>query len=231
MFLISTIKIQAQNLNDFFIKSDQFFKSYVIADKVDYKSLKSNAKPLDDLLLIASDVSLNNESQNNFKAFWVNIYNLIVIKGIVEKYPIQSTISVSGFFDKYTYKVAKQDVTLKDIEKNFLKATFKDPLLNFVLVCGAMGCPPLMDGAYLPDYLTVQLERRAKESINNNDFIRINNKTKVVEISEIFDWYKEDFIDSKQKILDFINQYREVKIDESYTVTYYKYDWSLNKLN
>lgn len=231
LFLISSIEIKAQNLNDFFKKSDLFFKTYVIADKVDYKTLKSNSKSLDDILQIAAEVDLNNESANNFKAFWVNAYNLIVIKGIVDKFPMESTIAVSGFFDKYAYKVAKQQVTLKDIEKNFLKATFKDPLLNFVLVCGAKGCPPLMDGAYLPDFLSVQLEQRAKKSINNNDFIKINDKTRVVEVSEIFDWYKEDFIDKEQKILAFINQYRQVKIDETYTVTYYKYDWSLNKLN
>ena len=73
--------------------------------------------------------------------------------------------------------------------------------------------------------------KRAKFSLNNPNFIRVNNATKTVEVSQIFEWYKEDFIDKEKKILDFINKYRDLKIDDSYSVAYYKYDWSLNKLN
>lgn len=229
--LITSTVMKSQNLNVFFEKSDKFFNTYVVSNKVDYQAIKDNPKTLDDLLLIAESADLNSESGKSFKAFWVNAYNLIVIKGIVAKYPVQSSISIKGFFDKYTYRVAKQEMTLKEIEKNVLKATFKDPLLNFVLVCGANGCPPLMNGAYLPDALEDQLVDRAKKSLNSPAFIKVNAATKTVEVSEIFDWYKEDFIDKEKKILDFINKYRDVKIDDDFTVVYYKYDWTLNKVN
>jgi hypothetical protein len=231
LVFIVTFTMQGQAIKVFFEKSDQFFKTYVVANKVDYQLIKSNPQSLDNLLTIASSIDLNGQDVKSFKAFWVNAYNLIVIKGIVDKYPVQSSIAIKGFFDKYSYKIAKQDITLKDIEKNILKSTFKDPLLNFVLVCGANGCPPLMDSAYLPDNLEEQFIERTKKSINSSNFIRVDLTTKTVEVSEIFDWYKEDFIDKERKILDFINKYRDVKIDESYTITYYKYDWSLNKLN
>lgn len=232
LILISNTIVRAQALDNFFTKSDVFFKTYVIANKVDYQSLKINPKPLDELLTIASTIDLNNSDANNFKAFWVNIYNLIVIKSIVTKYPaVKSAIDVNGFFDRNTYAIAKQNITLKQIENNMLKSTFKDPLLNFVLVCAANGCPPLVNEAYLPFTLEEQMLKRAKFSLNNPNFIRVNNATKTVEVSQIFEWYKEDFIDKEKKILDFINKYRDLKIDDSYSVAYYKYDWSLNKLN
>lgn len=232
LILISSISVNAQTLDDFFSKSDVFFRTYVISNKVDYKSLKIDSKTLDELLAIASTIDLNNSDANNFKAFWVNTYNLIVIKSIVNKYPaVKSAIDVNGFFDRNTYVVAKQNITLKQIENNMLKSTFKEPLLNFVLVCAANGCPPLVNEAYLPFTFEEQMLKRAKFSLNNSNFIRVNNITKTVEVSQIFEWYKEDFIDKDKKILDFINKYRDSKIDDSYTVAYYKYDWSLNKLN
>jgi hypothetical protein len=230
LFVLSN-SIQAQKLEEFFKKSNDFFSTYVVSNKVDYELLKKNPRPLEDILSLATDMDLNNRDTNTFKAFWVNIYNLTVIKGIVNKYPIKSTQSVNGFFDKNYYKIAKQEVTLKDIEKNVLKSTFKDPLLNFVLVCAANGCPPLMDEAYYPETLSKQMIERTKLSINNPNFIKVNKSAKTIEVSEIFDWYKEDFIDKGKKIIDFINTYRDVKIDESYQVAFYKYDWSLNVLN
>jgi Protein of unknown function, DUF547 len=122
-------------------------------------------------------------------------------------------------------------MTLKQIENFVLKSTFKDPFINFVLVCAANGCPPLLNEAYKPDTLDRQLLDRTKLSLNNPEFIRINNINKTVEVSQMFEWYKEDFIDKERKILDFINKFRDQKIDDTYTVGYYKYDWSLNKLN
>ena len=119
-------------------------------------------------------------------------------------------------------------MSLKYIEKNMLRKVMKDPLLNFVLVCAANGCPPLINKAYMPEYIEDQLENQTKISINNPNFIRINEKTKIIEVSEIFDWYKDDFLDNNARIIDFINKYRKEKLDESFTVAFYKYDWSLN---
>jgi hypothetical protein len=73
-----------------------------------------------------------------------------------------------------------------------------------------------------------QLMEQTMKSINNPNFIRVNTTTKVVEVSEIFDWYKEDFVSNEGRIMDFINKYRDAKIDESYKIVFYKYDWSLN---
>ena len=52
--------------------------------------------------------------------------------------------------------------------------------------------------------------------------------TKTIQVSEIFDWYKEDFLDKNGRIIDFINKYRADKIDDTYKIEFYKYDWTLN---
>jgi Protein of unknown function, DUF547 len=219
---------QAQNINAFFDDSDVFLRKYVKDTKVDYAGIKSDPSLLDKILDNASKVDLTNESKFNVKAFWVNAYNLNVIKGIVSKYPIKSALEVEGFFNKVTYTVAKQTLTLDDIENKKLREPFKDPYIHFALVCGANGCPPLIGEAYMPDTLNEQMHDQAGLAINNPNFIKVNPTSKVVEISKIFEWYKADFLADYKKEMDFINIFREKKIGDDFEVKIYDYDWTLN---
>ena len=218
----------AQDLNTFFSKANTFLNEYVKDGKVDYQSISDNQSNLDELLTIAKSISVETSDTKNYQAFWINAYNLAVIKGIIDNYPIQSPLDKQGFFDKIKYRLGGKDLTLNDIEHNLLRANFKDPRFHFVLVCGAIGCPPLISEAYTPDKLNAQLDRQTKEAINGN-FLRINHKKKRVEGSEILKWYKEDFILEGNEI-DFINKYLTNKIPTNYKLSYFSYNWNLNKL-
>lgn len=230
LLVLFTIIAKANTIEIFFQKSDKFFSTFVVDGKVEYEALKYNSELLDETLQIASSININSLDTNSYKAFWINIYNLMVIKGILNNYPMKSVQEVKGFFDNKTYTIANQEMTLQFIEKNLLRRVMKDPLLNFVLVCAANGCPPLLNKAYTADFVDDQLENQTKISINNPNFVRVDNIKKTVEVSQLFDWYKEDFLDKNGRIIDFINKYRTEKIDESYTIGYYKYDWSLNSI-
>ena len=230
LLVLFTIIAKANTIEIFFQKSDKFFSTFVVDGKVEYEALKYNSELLDETLQIASSININSLDTNSYKAFWINIYNLMVIKGILNNYPMKSVQEIKGFFDNKTYTIANQEMTLQFIEKNLLRRVMKDPLLNFVLVCAANGCPPLLNKAYTADFVDDQLENQTKISINNPNFVRVDNIKKTVEVSQLFDWYKEDFLDKNGRIIDFINKYRTEKIDESYTIGYYKYDWSLNSI-
>ena len=229
LILFSTsVFAKVVTVETYFEKADNFFKNYVTDGRVEYESLKFNSDSLNETLKMAAVMDISTLNLNQYKAFWINTYNLLVIKGILNEYPMKSVQDIKGFFDNKSYLVAGQDMTLKFIEKNMLRKVMKDPLLNFVLVCAANGCPPLINRAYMPEYIDDQLTNQAKISINNPNFIRINEKNKTVEVSEIFDWYKDDFLDNNARIIDFINKYRKDKIDETFVVSFYKYDWGLN---
>ena len=226
--LLSTFLTNANTVEIFFQKSNVFFKTFVVDSKVDYNALKNNPQTLNEVLKIAAELDLTSLDSNSYKAFWINTYNLLVIKGIIANYPLNSVKEIKGFFDKKTYIVGGEELTLKKIEEKKIRKVLNDSFLNFVLVCAANGCPPLISEAYMPESIDTQLEFQTKKSINNPNFIRIDKKKKVVEISEIFDWYREEFINQDERIIDFINKYRAEKIDLSYTIQYYNYDWSLN---
>ncbi len=219
----------AQAPSSFFNEADAFFGTYVANGKVDYSALAQNSESLDRLLAIAKTTSVSTQDPKSYQAFWINAYNLAVIKGVLEAYPIESPLDVSGFFDTKKFELAGSSVTLNDIENKKLRAKFNEPRFHFVLVCGAIGCPPLISEAYTPSALETQLQRQTVQALNDPKFIRL--KGSQVELSEIFKWYKEDFVTARENEIDFLNSFRREKLSAELTIAYYPYDWRLNSKN
>lgn len=229
VFMLLASQGFSQDFNTFFNNADAFFKANVSNGKVAYDNINDNQESLDALLKLAENISVSKDDAETYQAFWINAYNLSVIKGIIDNYPIKSPLDKFGFFDKTTYKLAGKKITLNDIEHKLLRAQFKDARFHFVLVCGAIGCPPLINEAYLPNTLETQLETQTKLALNGNYFIKLNVKKKRVEVSEILKWYKEDFTMNGTSEIDFINTYRTEKIPDSFKLSYFTYNWNLNK--
>lgn len=218
----------AQDISEFFTKTDAFFKTYVKNGRVAYKDIKANPESLNELLNLAKAISISKSDANTYQAFWINGYNLSVIKGIVDNYPIKSPLDKAGFFDKITYDIGGKNTTLNDIENKLLRANFpKEARFHFVLVCAGLGCPPIIGNAYLPNTLDAQLQKQTQLSLNNSNFVRL--KGKKVNLSQIFEWYNKDFTQEGKSLVDFVNQYRKEKLDSNTKVGYYPYDWTLNE--
>ena len=227
LVILISLKGFSQDLNTFFNKVDAFFKEHVVDGNVAYSKIHSNPNTLNDILKLAEGVSVSKDNTETYQAFWINAYNLSVIKGIVDHYPTNSPLDNDGFFDKITYSLAGKKITLNDIENKLLGAQFKDARFHFVLVCGAVGCPPLISKAYLPKTLNTQLETQTTLALNGS-FLRVNTKKKRVEVSQIMEWYKEDFTVNGMTEIDFINNYRIEKIPNNFKLTYFPYDWKVN---
>lgn len=226
--LFFTFSVGAQDLNSFFSKTNTFLSAHVNNGKVDYKTIHKDQSALNELLEIAKSISVETSEANNYKAFWINAYNIATIKGIVDNYPTKSPLDNSGFFDKTKYSLGGKNITLNDIENKLLRTKFKDARFHFVLVCGAIGCPPLISQAYMPKTLNAQLDKQTKKALNGN-FLKVNAKKKKVEVSEIMKWYKEDFTMDGMSEIDFINTYRAEQLPDNYKLGYFSYNWSLNK--
>lgn len=217
---------QAQNIDTFFKTTDAFLKAHVNNGKVAYATIHKNPETLNEILNNAKNISVTERDALNYQAFWINAYNIAVIKGVVDNYPTKSPLDTSGFFDKVNYNLGGKQVTLNDIENKLLRARFKDPRFHFVLVCGAIGCPPLISKAYLPTTLNTQLETQTKKAINGS-FLKV--KKNKVYASKIMEWYKKDFTMNGKTEIDFINSYRTEKISNKAKISYFEYNWNLNK--
>ena len=174
-------------------------------------------------------VDLEGASTNEKKAFYINAYNLLVIYQVVMSYPISKPMDQIGFFDQNKYLVAGELLTLNELEIDRMLKTFKDPRIHFVLACAALSCPQLANFAYKPDRVEQMLQVRTTMMLNNEDFIRVKKEQQTVEVSKIFEWYKNDFTKDYSSITRIINQYRKEKIPEHFTLAFYQYNWKLNE--
>ncbi len=226
--ILSSISIHAQDLETFFKKADAFFKANVANGKVAYSKIHENPEQLNDVLKIAQGISITKDDAKNYQAFWINAYNLSVIKGLIDNYPTKSPLDNAGFFDKTKHSLGGKQITLNDIEHKLLRGQFNDARFHFVLVCGAVGCPPLISAAYLPNTLDAQLTTQTKKAINGS-FIRVNDKKNRVQVSQIMEWYKGDFKMDGMDEIDFINKYRNEKLEGKWKLSYFPYDWTINK--
>ncbi len=226
---LGSLSISAQNLNSFIEKADSFFKANVSNGKVAYSNIKSDTAALEEVLKLAEGISVSKDDAANYQAFWINAYNLSVIRGIIDHYPTKSPLDHAGFFDKTKHSLGGKKITLNDIEHKLLRAQFNDARFHFVLVCGAIGCPPLINKAYNPATLEAQLQKQAELALNGNYFIKVNAKKKKVEGSEILKWYKGDFTMNGMTEIEYINTFRTEKIPNNYKLTYFTYNWSVNK--
>ncbi len=227
LVLIAGLNTYGQSNDPFFNQTNDLLKKYVVEGKVDYPGLQ-NENNLKDLIDDISSADVSKYSNQEKKAFYINAYNLLVINSIVTAYPINSPMDVTGFFDGVKHQIAGEKKTLNDIENKILRAVYDDPRFHFVLVCGAIGCPPIINEAYFPERLDEMMEKQALASVNTG-FIQVDNTNKTVEVSEIMKWYKEDFTSKNQTEIDYLNKYRKTKIPTDYKLSYSKYNWTLNK--
>lgn len=220
LFLFS-LTVSAQ---DFSSDMNAFLQKNVKDGLVDYKGIKAAPSELNALL------NQVNRSQkytgNQEKAFLINAYNLFVIKGVVDNYPVEGPLKIDGFFDKNTFSLRGEKTTLNKLEKETLAKQFPDARLHFALVCAAVGCPKLAASAYSGDDLENELEQQTKRVINDREFIHVNGPN--LQVSQIFDWYAADF-GGKEEVVSFIQKYYLLKVKFSPTYTFYDYDWTLNE--
>ena len=205
--------------------ADALLKTYVRGGGVDYASIKKSGK-LPPLVAQIAETDLGALAGNERKAFLINAYNLLVINQVVEQLPLRSVLDVKGFFDANRQTVGGRQLTLNQLEKDLLLKETGDARLHFVLVCGALGCPPITDFAYRAAKLDAQLDRQTRLALNDADFIRVSGDA--VAVSKIFEWYAGDFGGGKSGVRAFIAKYRNSALPEG-KLTYYEYDWALNQ--
>lgn len=216
----------AQSEFDFFATADDFFAQHCSDEKVDYTAVKSDPN-LPELIRFAGENASPSESE---KSYLINVYNLFVISKIAGNYPIGSPMDDSGFFTDKSFNLNGKLISLDHLENGILRKEHADPRLHFALVCGALGCPPITNFAYREEQLDIQLDRQVKLAMNNDAFVYSMEDDKSIYLSEIFNWYEEDFGKNQKEVIAYINGFRTEQFDASYDIHYYPYDWTLNDL-
>jgi hypothetical protein len=210
---------------------DSILIAYVRNGRVDYAGIKANAKDKLDKYVAAVAKARVGGSKKAQLAFYLNAYNALVIKSVVERWPnIKSVIKVPGFFKNASHTVAGRKVSLDQLEKKLILPKFKDARVHFALVCAARSCPPLRNRAFYGRGLDKVLDRLAAAFINGPHGVRVSGDS--VKVSSLFKWYEGDFAKSAGSVGKFLAKYHKSaksKLEGASSFGYLHYNWNLNK--
>lgn len=188
-------------------------------------------------------------------AFWLNLYNALIIDAVIAFRVRDSVREDPGFFRRAAYDVGGMRFSADDIEHGILRGNRRHPLLpfppfgpddprmalvieqpdariHFALVCGARSCPPI--AFYEGGDLDAQLDLAACNFIHQEG-IRYEEETNTLWLSKIFQWYRRDF-GGKEGLAAFVSRYAEdptlkhALTAGGVSIRYQTYDWSVNAL-
>jgi hypothetical protein len=189
-------------------------------------------------------------------AFWINLYNALIIDGVVA-YAVRDSVMrfapVAGFFRRIAYTIGGRRLSADDIEHGILRANAgspflpgpqfsandprllwivapPDPRIHFALNCASRSCPPI--AAYSAAQIEAQLAMAARAFVAAD--AAIDPATGTLRLSKIFDWYRADF-GGHQGVIRFVNAHlsddersRWLAAQTELDLVYTPYDWGLN---
>jgi len=174
--------------------------------RVDYSNLQSERILLDRFVDGIASIPLKRMSKPEQLAFWINAYNALTLRIIIDHYPIRPGIisnpmypsnsirQIPGAWNKIKFRIAGQLLTLDNIEHEIIRKDFKDPRVHMALVCAAIGCPRLRYEAFRGHRLEDQLNDQSREFFRDPKKFRIDRSKREVIISPILKWYGKDFL-------------------------------------
>lgn len=225
------------------------------SSKVDYKNF--DKKGLDTYLNSVSAVSkkdfkaFNNDEQ---LAFFINTYNAFTIKLILDHYPVTSIKDTAkrSFSNPLKnpwkvkfFKLFGKKTSLDEIEHEYTRGNDKlnkDPRIHFAFNCASIGCPALLNTAWVSTQLEKQFDQAAISFLKDRSRNKVSLKEGSIKLNNIFKWYGKDFDKKGSKygsLKRFLTAYadsiadneeeRTLVLSSKTPISYTGYDWNLNK--
>jgi hypothetical protein len=178
-------------------------------------------------------------NRNEQKAFWINLYNALTVKVILDHYPVKSIrdIDISpglfsdGPWGKKLVSVEGEDISLDDIEHRILRPVWKDPRVHYGVNCASHGCPNLQPEAFTAENSDELLDKGAREFVNSPRGARIENGK--LTVSSIYVWFKPDFGGTDAGVIDHLKKYAQpglrTQLEKIDRISDNQYDWTLNE--
>ncbi len=197
--------------------------------KVNYPGFKNDPNFQAYLDALAAESPDSSWVREEAMAYWINAYNAFTIRLITDHYPIESITKIDEgkAWDKAWIHLAGHTYSLNDIEHRELRKTYKDARIHFAVNCASFSCPRLLNQAYAAALLENQLEMMTRLFLHDTRHNKIEGNKAA--LSQIFNWYKDDFVSDSTDLQDFINPYLENKLDADANISYLNYNWKLNE--
>ena len=214
-------------------------------NRFDYAALKANPEHtarLVDYLASLQSLDPRKYSRAEQKAYWINLYNALTVRIVLDAYPVSSIRRISdsllgglifsGPWEDVCANVAGLDLTLDDIEHGILRPIYRDSRIHYGVNCASLGCPNLIGTAFTAANTESLLDAGAREYVNHPRGVDFVDEDFIV-ISSVYSWFVEDFGGSEAGVLEHLAQYAKEELAQRLRKfegsVEYEYDWDLNQ--
>ena len=206
---------------------NQLLKKHVSDQgKVDYLGFKKDLIELNAYLdWLSKSKPSETWSKDQLMAFWINAYNALIIKLIVDRYPISSIKDIYSPWNIKVITIANKTLSLNNIEHDILRK-MGDPRIHFGIVCASISCPKLQNEAFNTQNTNRLLNKASKEFLA--DSTKNELTVDAAELSKIFKWFAKDF-KQEGSLIDFLNKFADIRIASNATISFKDYNWGLNE--
>lgn len=225
--VLTTQAFSQQRAEGAFMLWDNLLQKHVDSKgNVDYKGFCEDAT-FNTVLSSFSMMDPKSESWSDGKryAFWINVYNAFTIKLICDNYPIKSITDIKDPWKKKWIEINGSTFSLDQIENEILRPQFKDARVHFAINCASISCPRLNNRAFFAENLDRMLTQLARDFINDETRNKLGKEK--AEISQIFEWFADDFA-GRGGVTGYLNRYSALQIDPNAEISYLEYNWNLN---
>jgi hypothetical protein len=192
-----------------------------------------------DSLSKVPEAEFNGWSKEQRMAFLINAYNAFTVEKVLTRYPNLKSIRDFGtvfgnpWKDKF-FTLFGRESFLDQIEHETLRkpGAYNEPRVHYAVNCASIGCPMLREEAYTAAKLERQLDEQAVRFLSDRSRNRYEGGR--LEVSKIFDWFKEDFGVREQyfaryaKVFSDSPEGQKVVAEGKAPLSFLDYDWSLN---
>jgi hypothetical protein len=167
-------------------------------------------------------------TQDSRLAFYINAYNALAMYDTIRSGMPRDVNAVKvRFFYKNRFQLGGSDISLYDLENKVIRP-MGDPRVHTALNCMARGCPRLPREPFRADMLDPELEATSQYFFNEERNVKPEPGKQTVRLSQILQFYTEDFVKKAPSLVAFVNKYRQEKVPEGWKVEFIPYDWQLN---
>ena len=205
----------------------------------DFAKDRTALKAYLDALSKVPEAQFNGWTRPERMAFLINAYNAFTVEKILTRYPNLKSIRDFGtvfgnpWKDKF-FTLFGRESFLDQIEHETLRkpGAYNELRVHYAVNCASIGCPMLREEAYVADRLDAQLEEQAVRFLSDRSRNRFEGGK--LEVSKIFDWFKEDFGAREQyfakyaKVLAETPEAQKLVAEGRAPLSFLDYDWSLN---
>jgi hypothetical protein len=228
-----------------------FLRHYLVEEPDGVNRVRYGEVTADDKLALnrhieaMSGVAVLGLNRDEQFAYWINLYNALTVKVVLEHYPVASirdiSLGVGSFIASFItggsgpwgaelIEIDGEPIGLDDIEHRILRPLMRDNRIHYGVNCASIGCPVLLPVPFTAKNLPELLDRGARLFVNHPRGVRPEGDG--LTVSSIYQWYKADFGGTWEGVLGHLRRYATpttARILAPFnTIANDTYDWRLN---